>query len=234
VGAPAFARFLPRVRALFIDSIILLLVMAAALMIAVAMRSESIARPLGFTVVTFWLLYEPLLVSFAGGTIGHRRTNLRVVDDRTQGNVSFLKAVARTVIKGLLGWVSFVSMLTTRRVQAIHDLVTHSTVQVRDLALAGPSLYVHEREELSDPALPSRMRRMLVIGVYLGLACAIYLLALFGLFLAGVISNACVAYTRCSPRDDSIVTALAGCWGLACVACLWFGWRGRLYGARAR
>ena len=87
--------------------------------------------------VTAVLLYEPVLVSFTGGTVGHHLTNLRVVDDRG-GNVSFLKACARMVVKDLLGWCSFVILMATSRNQAIHDLVTRSTVQIRDLAKALP------------------------------------------------------------------------------------------------
>src|SRR5215467_10708632 len=109
----AYARFLPRLRALIVDSIILVIVLFAAVMIAVAIRMDNLARPLGFAVAAFWLLYEPLFVAYAGGTLGHRWSNLRVVDDRTQGNVSLLKAVSRAIIKGVLGWLSFVTMLTT-------------------------------------------------------------------------------------------------------------------------
>src|SRR3954451_16057883 len=163
---PAYARFLPRLSALFIDAIVLSVVMFGALLVAVVIRSGNIARVLGFTVVGVWLLYEPLLVSFAGGTIGHRRTNLRVVDDRTGTNIGLLKSFGRTVIKGALGSVSFATMLTTRRSQAIHDLLTRSTVQVRDQAFAGPRLYIRERQEFAKDLLPSRTRRMLVIGLY--------------------------------------------------------------------
>ena len=119
----AYARFLPRLRAIIIDAMILLLVLFAAIAIGTTARSDNLAGPLGFAVAAFWLLYEPLFVAFAGGTLGHRMANLRVVDDRTQGNVSVLKAVARSIIKGLLGWVSFITMLTTRRSQAVHDLL---------------------------------------------------------------------------------------------------------------
>jgi uncharacterized RDD family membrane protein YckC len=119
VGERAYARFMPRLRALYIDAIIMMVVAFAVLFVAVRLRSDNIARVLGFTLVVSWLLYEPLLVSFAGGTIGHRRTNLRVVDDRTQGNVSLLKAIARSFVKAALGWVSFFTMFTTRRSQAI-------------------------------------------------------------------------------------------------------------------
>jgi uncharacterized RDD family membrane protein YckC len=101
--APAYARFMPRLRALYIDAIIMMVVAFGVLFVAVTLRSDNIARVLGFAIVVSWLLYEPLLVSFAGGTIGHRRTNLRVVDDRTQGNVGLLKSFARSIIKALLG-----------------------------------------------------------------------------------------------------------------------------------
>ena len=115
-ATPAYARFLPRLRALFIDAIVIMVAVFAAVSIAVVIRSDHLARPLGFSVAAAFF-YEPVLVAFAGGTIGHRRCNLRIVDDRTGANVSFLKAVLRTLIKAALGWVSFVSMLTTRRSQ---------------------------------------------------------------------------------------------------------------------
>ena len=67
--APAYARFMPRLRALYIDAIIMMVVAFGVLFVAVTLRSDNVARVLGFTIVVSWLLYEPLLVSFAGGTI---------------------------------------------------------------------------------------------------------------------------------------------------------------------
>ena len=229
----AYARFLPRLRALIVDAIIMLVAIYAAVLVAVAARSDSIARPLGFTVAALWLLYEPLLVAFMGGTLGHRFGNLRVVDDRTGGNVSFLKAVARTIIKALLGIFSFVTVLATRRSQALHDLLTRSTVQVRDPSRAAPSLYIHEREEFANPAMPSRWRRVVVILGYLMLVGAAYLSVLAGLSLSGVISDACVMADRCRPSDNLVLTVAGGVWLLGCALCIGFGWRGKLYGARA-
>jgi uncharacterized RDD family membrane protein YckC len=231
---PAYARFLPRVRALLIDAIVILVATYAAVAVAVAIRSDDLARPLGFAVLASWLLYEPLLVAYAGGTIGHRLANLRVVDDRTGGNVSLLKAFARTTIKAVLGWLSFVTMLATRRSQAIHDLLTRSTVQLRDQSRAAPSYYVHERTELSDPARPSRTRRVLVIVVYLLLACVMYLVAFWVLYWLGLFSQACVLHERCSPTDHLATLLVVGCLILVCAACIGFGWRGGLFGARRR
>ena len=52
---------------------------------------------------------------------------MRVVDDRG-GNVSFIKALARMIIKSLLSWYSFLAMAMTSRHQAVHDLLPRSTV----------------------------------------------------------------------------------------------------------
>jgi uncharacterized RDD family membrane protein YckC len=145
-----------------LDWIITLSVTAAALLVAASARNDGVSRVLGFLVVTGLLLYEPVLVSFTGGTLGHHFTNLRVVDDRG-GNVSFLKACARVVIKGLLGWYSFVVLAATRRNQAIHDLMTRSTVQIRDPTKASPGQYVTEDSESANGIVPSRWRRAAII-----------------------------------------------------------------------
>jgi uncharacterized RDD family membrane protein YckC len=232
-GQPAYARFMPRLRALYIDAIIMMVVAFGILFVAVTLRSDNVARVLGFTIVVSWLLYEPLLVSFAGGTIGHRRTNLRVVDDRTQGNVGLLKSFARTVIKAALGWVSFVTMLTTRRSQAMHDLLTRSTVQVRDLSLAGPRLYVHERPDFAPAVMPSRMRRVLVIGAYV--VAALVLLVVLELFLlqSSFVSDRCISTDRCTFREKMMSGMPVVVWLAVCVLSVGLGWRGRLFGCRA-
>src|SRR5690242_1930582 len=116
-AAPSYARFSRRLRGLAIDWIVFSLLLAGVLSLATAQRSDSIGRYLGFSALAIFLLYEPVLVSFTGGTIGHYLSNLRVVDERTKGNVGLMKAFARFVIKSLLGWYSFISMGLTRRNQ---------------------------------------------------------------------------------------------------------------------
>ena len=231
--APAYARFMPRLRALYIDAIIIMVVAFGVLFVAVMLRSDNIARVLGFTIVMGWLLYEPLLVSFAGGTIGHRRSNLRVVDDRTQGNVGLLKSFARTIVKAALGWVSFITMLTTRRSQAMHDLLTRSTVQVRDLASAGPKLYVRERQDFAPAVMPSRMRRALVIGAYVIGSFVLCLLLFILLIRNGFVSDRCISTDQCSQRDEMMFGGPLVAWLVVCLLCVGLGWRGRLFGCRA-
>jgi uncharacterized RDD family membrane protein YckC len=92
---PRYARFSPRLRAIMLDSIIILAVIAVALLAATSIRNDDFSRVLGWVMVIILLLYEPILVSATGGTLGHYFNNLRVVDDRDGGNVSFLKACVR-------------------------------------------------------------------------------------------------------------------------------------------
>ena len=143
-SAPLYARFSRRLKGLFVDWVLALIVIYCGLSLSIATGNDDFSRIIGFLIVAALLLYEPMMVSQTGGTI----TNLRVVDEMTHGNISFLKAAVRSLIKGLLGWFSFLTMLVGRRNQAIHDLLTGSTVQIRDPAKASPGQYISGRNIL--------------------------------------------------------------------------------------
>lgn len=115
ISAPRYARFSRRLRGMLLDWIITVTVMFGAVLLATIAGNDGFSRPLGVAVMIALLLYEPVLVSFTGGTVGHYFTNLRVVDERDGGNISFPKACARFVIKGVLGLYSFVILAATRR-----------------------------------------------------------------------------------------------------------------------
>jgi len=57
-------------------------------------------------------------------------------------------------------------VVTTQRHQAVHDLLTHSTVQIRDRSKAEPHHY-RQAETFSQPGMPSKGRRVVVTGAYL-------------------------------------------------------------------
>ena len=199
---------------------------------AVSFASDSIARILGFTVAATWLFYEPLLVSLTGGTIGHYLYNMRVVDDRG-GNVGFLKAIARVLIKSLLGWYSFIAMAMTSRHQAVHDLLTGSTVQISDIAQAQPHLFRGRREMVSPPGMPSPARRGAVMTAYLLTCFVLFSLAMASLAPLGLVSRQCVDGQPCSAAELILLSLLWVAWGGISVWTALAGWRGRLWGARA-
>lgn len=227
--APKYARFSRRLRGIAIDFMLFTVAMVAALQVAIVLNSDDLARVIGFGFIAGFFLYEPLLVSFAGGTIGHYLSNLRVVDDRTNGNVSLPKAVARVIIKAALSWYSFITMAAARRHQAVHDLLTRSTVQIRDPAKALSGHYARERFELSSPGMPSRARRIVVTAIYL-----LLLILVLGAALNVLVSDACVdqGRHRCSAIELVWLYGLSLGGIVLFALCIGRGWRGRLWGAR--
>jgi len=230
--APRYARFSRRLRAMLFDWIITLIVIYGAVLLATSVGSDDFSRALGVLVIVALLLYEPILVSRIGGTLGHYFNNLRVVDKDDGGNISFPKACARAVIKGVLGLYSFVILAATSRNQAVHDLLTGSTVQIRDPAKALPSQYMIERTELAATDMPSPRRRLAVISGYLLLTVIVYLLITRGIIAAGLISDGCIDRNVCSASDRILSLNLGLTLLAAGAACITLGWRGRLIGAR--
>jgi uncharacterized RDD family membrane protein YckC len=227
IPAPRYARFSRRFRAILLDWIISLIVIFGALLLATAVRNDNFSRLLGILVVVALVLYEPILVSRMGGTLGHYFTNLRVVDDRGGGNIGFARAFARVVIKGVLGLYSFVILAATRRNQAVHDLLTRSTVQIRDPAKALPGQYIAERVAPADANMPSRLRRVAVIFVYL-----LLVVIADGIIAARTVSARCIDSNFClaGERIMSLAVAVILLAGAAMIIAL--GWNGKLFGAR--
>ena len=231
---PLYARFFRRFRGILVDWIVAMVAIFGAVFVASAVGNDGFSRTLGLAVVAALLLYEPVLVSFTGGTLGHHFANLRVVDEQSAGNVSFLKACARVVLKGLLGWYSFVIMAATRRNQAIHDLLTRSTVQIRDPAKARRGQYITERTEPAPAeGMPSRWRRTAIICVHLLLLFVLFTIALHLIAVAGVVSSRCLGNGFCSggERVASLVADITLLLMMATIIAL--GWKGKLLGARA-
>ncbi|MCP3379557.1 RDD family protein [Bradyrhizobium sp. CCGUVB4N] len=228
---PRYARFSRRLKAILLDWMLAMALIFGALAVAANVESNALARVLGVGVVLILLLYEPLLVWWGGATLGHYWTNLRVVAD-DGGNLSFARALGRFALKSLLGWYSFLSMAATRRNQTVHDLLTRSTVQIRDPAKATPSQFITERREFDGAGTPSRLRRAAVTVAYLGVCFVLYVIALDLLLRAGILSRACFYSSMCT-GGDRIVDAVAGIVFLVVLAfVLALGWRGQLLGAR--
>jgi hypothetical protein len=230
--APKYARFTRRLRGIQIDFMLFLIVVVCLLQTAVVLKSNELSQMIGLGAVVGFFLYEPLMVSLLGGTVGHYLSNLRVVDNRTNRNVSFLKATARVAIKALLGWYSFITMPAAKRHQAVHDLLTGSTVQISDLARAKAHHYGIERLELSLPSMPSRVRRILTIAAYLFVSFVVLALVMNMLLVTGIYSRTCGDHRLCSDAEKFVDIALGIC--VLGLLALFFGlgWKGRLWGAR--
>lgn len=132
-GPRYYARASVRVRAALTDSVLFGVSLLTLLLVLEALHpGDGVAVPLFFTWAAAVFVYEPVLVSWRGATIGHALHNLIVLDRRTGRPPTLLRAIVRTVIKNLLGIVSFVAMSLTRRHQALHDLATGTVVEIAD------------------------------------------------------------------------------------------------------
>jgi uncharacterized RDD family membrane protein YckC len=129
-----YAKIWPRMKAILIDGFIL---MGAFLVAAIVGAKLPGSGGVAFVVwVAFWVLYDPVMVSRTGGTLGHHLQNLRVVSDRTGRSPSLLIAFIRNVAKSFLGMVSLLAMAGSDRQKALHDSIAGTTVQARDVQWA--------------------------------------------------------------------------------------------------
>jgi len=231
VGA-AYGRLSSRVNAMLIDTAIISVVFILLIIVASVTEDVPSSGRVFLVLIFGWLfLYEPIQVWRYGGTIGHRRANLRVVRDGTGEAPSLPVSFARFLVKSVLGLPSFISMAFTRRHQAIHDLITGTTVQLRDLSIAADGDYLVERipQTVVVEIPASRTRR---IGVTLLYIVAAYIAS--GVLTTGLVSRQCLSLGECSQTDSANSSLITYVFLAGVVTIAIQGWRGRLRGARAR
>lgn len=117
---------LRRYLATFIDMVI---VLSAFIFLAYVFQGKSggDSRIMLWIGVAFLLSYEPVLTSRIC-TIGQRITGISIRNLESRGRISILDAYLRTIVKLLLGIVSFFSIPITRKRRALHDFVARSVV----------------------------------------------------------------------------------------------------------
>ncbi|WP_412987915.1 RDD family protein [Pontimicrobium sp. IMCC45349] len=123
-----FAAIKDRIQAAIIDSIIIIIAIFLVSELFTQFESVSkLVKIIAFLII--FILYDPLLTSINGGTIGHSLSKITV---RKEGdlnkNISFPLAVIRFILKALLGWVSLITISGNEKKKAIHDFVANSVV----------------------------------------------------------------------------------------------------------
>lgn len=223
-----YPRLSLRLRAWLLDYfVVLAIIVIGAFCVNLLLGDRRMVQIAWLAILLVCFGYEPILVWYAGGTVGHRLTNLCVISQRTRSNPSLLQAAVRALVKFTLGWFSSLIMIITRRHRSIHDVLTRSDVVLRDPSIAKISEYRSEEDLALEAQLPSRTRRIALALVYGGFGCLVSIIA-FG----ASASIACVTIKRCSAfeRVESLVLVILS---LACG--IWFivlAWRGRLWGSR--
>jgi uncharacterized RDD family membrane protein YckC len=121
-----FPSLVVRIKALFIDLVIVLVIFTTtALVIDTLGEIHSFVK--GFILIFMLYLYDPILTSLSGSTLGHKAMNLKVRRYRDpERKISLGQALLRFFVKGSLGWISFLTVTGNSRKRAIHDLASGS------------------------------------------------------------------------------------------------------------
>ncbi len=117
-----------RIKAVFIDAIVIVAGMYAISEIFGLFESvPNIVRIIA--AVFIFILYDPFFTSKYGGTIGHSYSKICVKrDSDTTKNISFPIAIVRFLLKTSLGWLSLLTVTSSDKKKAIHDLIANSVV----------------------------------------------------------------------------------------------------------
>lgn len=223
-----YPRLLRRVRAVLIDSVLLYVVAILLwMMILPLLDGFSTTVRIAYPVLAF-LALEPLMVSYTGGSPGHHMMGVAIRDSHSESRIGIIRALFRFVLRALLGWLSLVLVLTTKKHQALHDLICRTNVVLVDPDSVAEGEKFAERVT-EDPrfAYPSRIRRVAVIFLYLVLA-----LLFEGITGSLLVSDTCMLAGRCTPLEIAIMLSLDGALVLGIGSLIVFGWRARLPGCR--
>jgi len=132
IKEPNSLEYLPtlvhRIKALVIDTLLILLIFTLTSLTIGDIGGIAVYFKVAVLIFCF-LVYEPLLVSIRGATVGHSIMGLRIknIQDRRK-NIHFIYAVIRLFFKLLLGWISLITVLTNKNKRAVHDMLSGAIV----------------------------------------------------------------------------------------------------------
>lgn len=123
-----YASISERVKAAFIDSLVLVAMMYASSDFLTMF--DEVPKYLRWSLLVFvFILYDPLLTHFFGSTLGQSFIKIGVRTDNLQlKKISFPFAVIRFLFKATLGWISLLTIAGNKKSKSIHDLVANSVV----------------------------------------------------------------------------------------------------------
>jgi len=123
-----YPRILERVIAVFVDSIVIVLLMFVISQLF--SYFETVPEFLRITAFLFvFVFYDPICTSSFGGTIGHMTNKIRVKREKDETkNIVFPLALIRFIVKVSLGWLSLLTVGSNKKSKAVHDMVAGSVV----------------------------------------------------------------------------------------------------------
>ncbi|MEG2103088.1 RDD family protein [Flavobacterium oncorhynchi] len=119
---------LERIQSILIDSV---LIIACMILISdILSNFKNVPDWLRAVLLILIFLYEPIMTTF-GGTIGNniKRIRVRKNSDETQ-SINLFQAIIRYFFKLLLGWLSFITIFSSNKKRAVHDIIS-GTVMIK-------------------------------------------------------------------------------------------------------
>ena len=125
-----YPEIIDRVKAMFFD--FLVMVFAMFIITDVFSRFENV--PNEYRMIAFvFFLYDPIAVAFFGGTIGHHINLITIKrESNIKKNIYIHSALIRFTVKLFLGWLSFVTINSSDKKRAIHDMIAGSVVVFKE------------------------------------------------------------------------------------------------------
>lgn len=169
-----YARLPRRIQALFIDSVFLALSFFFIIFLIKFLRLHN--QPMETFIILFLAFsIEPLFVSFTGGSVGHHISQIKIRKTSSDHNLNLFSSYIRFILKIPLGLFSLVSVLATKKHQAIHDIFSSSIVVLK----SPNSMPVYERlaerqDDIQNYIYPSKLKRLSIILLYWVLNLAVF------------------------------------------------------------
>ncbi len=224
-----YTRISRRIKAFLIDIIALTFIFFLTLFL---ITQINITNPTIESLIIILLVgsIEPLCVSITGSSIGHHLVGLKVRQVNADSKLNISQSYLRFLAKLPFGLLSFISVLTTRKHQALHDLISRSIVVHKNCTTVLPYEIISERIlDTENYIYPSGLKRVLVTLGHFILFYALYMAAF--LFL---INSQCLHGKYCSNVDSSLALLFSGIFWIGLFVIVGLGWQARLFGCRKK
>ncbi|HLO57272.1 MAG TPA: RDD family protein [Bacteroidales bacterium] len=122
-----YGKLINRVKAILVDTLVIIgLALAVS---GILNLFENVSNPVRALCFTLIVLYDPILTTLNGATVGHMLIGLKVRKESDENQkISFPFALIRFVLKAFLGFISLMTISEKNKGKAIHDSAAGSIV----------------------------------------------------------------------------------------------------------
>lgn len=195
----AYPALFLRIKSLFLDSTALGVIFFSLVLICIKFGITSSELKASIILIPT-ILFEPLMIRLTGGSLGHHYSGIKIIDEKTGGNLSVARGIIRFIVKSVFGALSFLTMLITKKNRAIHDAASRSLVLFKDEATAPAHHVLPIRNMNYLKEKPSIGRRLSVSAIY-----SLFLIIGLSIAMDIFVSPSCWRYDECSETESESI-----------------------------